>query len=132
MIVLLTEREAQHAIEAIANGVRRSDGLVQVDLPLGSGATLSTIALSFNEPSRTASRGRCSVRLSAIQFALLKRVSDNGRSSFEDLQDSVWNEETTDGAIRAVCSKLNAKLLECGFKCELLVHHGHVSLEEMG
>lgn len=132
MIVLLTDREAQQAINAIANGVRRSDGLVQVDLPIGSTPTTATPALSFNVLSSTVNSGRCSARLSVTQFALLKYVSDNGRVSFEDLQDVVWKKDTTDGAVRAACSKLNARLLKCGFTCELLVHHGHVSLEEMG
>ncbi|MFA5186714.1 MAG: hypothetical protein WC551_09580 [Patescibacteria group bacterium] len=131
MIVLLTELEAQQAIDAIANGARLSNGLVQVDLPFGQARAPTKPQFSFNDLSKTVHCDKCSARLSAIQFALLKHVADHGRSSFESLQDAVWHEEISDGAIRSACSKVNARLMKHGFTQELQAHRGHVSLETM-
>ena len=127
MLFILTDSEA---IDLLRTAVRRTDGLLAIDIPASrlQEAGEKMAVLTFSETSKTVHCGRLNVRLSPLQFALLRCVYERERVGFEELQDEVWKEKTTDGAIRAGCSKLNAKLLEANFPVELLSHHGCVSL----
>ena len=89
--------------------------------------------LKFSESSRTVHVGEKSVRLSPKQFAVLRHVHEHGPTDFEDIQDAIWRREgVSDGAIRAVCAKVNAKLLEGGFDVELSTHRSRVSIAGIG
>ena len=83
-------------------------------------------------PRGTVHCGRLSARLSPTQYALLQYVYTHSKVGSEEAQDAAWGgKEISDGAIRAACSKINARLMERGFKIELSAHHGRISLEEI-
>jgi DNA-binding response OmpR family regulator len=139
MIFLLTDHELRAAIEALQHASPREGGLHQVDLALGHHRHKEASDhgdhqlpnLTFSPSSRTVHCGSLSARLSPTQFSLLQYVYAHGRASFEDVQDTVWGKEVSDDSVYRACSKLNVKLMDGGFSCELLTHHSHVSLEEM-
>lgn len=131
MDFLVTDSEAIGIFQA---ATRALDGRLILSLPdsgLQSEAEKKPY-LTFLTESRAVQRGKVSCRLSPIQFALLRYVYTHGRVGFEELQDRVWGETTTDGAIRAACQKINARLLDAGFAIELVSHHSRVSVEKLG
>jgi len=130
MLFILTDSEA---IDLLRTAVRRTDGLLAIDIPASrlQEAGEKMAVLTFSEESKTVHCGRLSVRLSPMQFALLRYVYERERASYEELQDAIWGGTTTDDAIRRIVSKLNTKLLEHGFPAELLSHHSRVSIERV-
>lgn len=139
MFILLTEKEAQEAIEAIRNGIRQGDGLVRVVLPLGGlqhetpHGSRKTVRfdLSFSVDSRTVRYGKREIRLSHTQFSLLHYVHQHGRASVEELQDEVWEQDTSDNAIRQACHKTSDRLLKKEVPYTLVIRRGFVSLESV-
>jgi len=129
MIFAMTDAEI---ISALQEAVRQDDGFLAVRMPVKRllGNEMRRPNLTFSDSIRTVHSGRLSVRLSPTQYAMLKHVHDNGRTTYESLQDAVWNgRQTSDGAIRASLSRVNAKLMDGGFGIELTHHNGKVSLE---
>ena len=129
MIFTMTDAEI---ISALQEAVRQDDGFLAVRMPVKRllGNEMRRPNLTFSDSIRTVHSGRLSVRLSPTQYAMLKHVHDNGRTTYESLQDAVWNgKQTSDGAIRASLSRVNARLMDGGFGIELTHHNGKVSLE---
>jgi DNA-binding response OmpR family regulator len=131
MLFLLTESEA---IDLLREAVRRPDGLLAIDVPEArlQEAGEPRPVLTFDATARTVHCGKLSARLSPTQFELLQYVYDNERASYEELQDAIWQQNATDDAIRRVISKLNTKLMDCGFPLEILSHHSRVSIAKVG
>lgn len=140
VIFLLTEFEAQAALEALQAGVRRADGLIQVDLAMGhhhahheaSDSPSSLPALTFLPDFRTVHCGTHSARLSPTQFKLFQYVYTHRRASFEDVQDAVWGEEVSDDVIRKAASRLSSSLLENGVGISIETKRNFVCLEMLG
>lgn len=128
MRVLLSDREA---VDLIRNGVRRADGLLEIDIPperiLTTPDARKVLTFSAERQEVTWRTVRC--RLSAMQLRLLQHCHDHGASTFEAAQDAVWGREVSDGAIRAACSVVNQRLADAGIPCELWTHRGQVQLE---
>jgi DNA-binding response OmpR family regulator len=132
MIFRLTDAEL---IAAMQSMVRTADGSLAIELPanrLEKCAAMAQPTLTFCESTRTVSCNGAKTRLSPIQFALLRRVSENGRVGYETLQDSVWGVLASDNTIRAAVAKVNSRLLDGGFPVELVAHRSRVSLELVG
>ena len=131
MRFLLSDSELVSALQSV---VRHTDGRVTLDLPASKLLENASARppLMFDASSRTVHCGSLSARLSPTQFALMQYVNERGTACFETLQDEVWGEPTTDGAIRAACSKINATLCDRGFSIELSAHHSRVSIEILG
>lgn len=129
---LLTDQEI---IAAIQSGVRKPDGRLAIQIPASrvESNAESRPALTFVDKSRTVNCGQISTRLSPIQYSVLRCAYADSRISFESLQDSAWQRRrASDGAIRAVVSKINSRLMEAGFPCELTAYRGYVSLVGIG
>lgn len=128
---LLSDSEIVAAVQA---SERRPDGRIAIRIAaarLDSGATV--ISLTFAALPRTVHSGQLALRLSPIQYALLEYVYTHGKVEFEELQDSVWQRrEVSDGAIRAVVSKINSGFADAQFPVELVSYKGRVSLEKVG
>ena len=126
---LLTDCEI---VDIVRGGIRCSDGRLAISI---SQEKLEERALpqpfNFMDDSRTVHYGRLSIRFSPKQYALLAYVFVNGRTDFEQLQDVIWNGETSDAAIRTVIARINTRLLEARFQMELVSYHGRVSLERV-
>lgn len=132
MRFLLSDQELVNAMQAMT---RHVDGRVVLDLPasrLLEAAIAAPPPLRFDAPAGAVRSGSRSVRLSPVQFALLKYIYEHGCTGFEALQDAIWKTPTSDGAIRAACSKLNQKLCDSGFSIELSANRSRVSIEEIG
>jgi len=129
---LLTDQEV---ICALREGRRRTDGLLEIDLPAARLAEAGPrpIVLTFATGSRVASCGSASARLSDLQFRLLEYVYTHPAAGTEELADAIWQRrKVSDGSIRAALSKINARLLVAGFPVELSAHRGRVSLVKIG
>lgn len=120
-------------INAVKDSERQLDGFLSLCLPteLIQEQATKRVNLLFNKSAKTVHYGVLSARLSPLQFALLQYIYDNGRASFEDIQDHVWMRAVSDSAIRRAVSYVNEKLLSCGFACELLSRHSKVSIESV-
>ena len=130
MQFLLTDREA---VEVIRNGVRHSDGLLLIRVPVSCYQESSEhrLTLVFSSNSHTAHWGKRSTRLSPTLFSLLQYVHQRKRVTFEDAQDAVWQQEIDDTVIRNSCSRLSSRLLDAGIPFALLTRHGSILLEEV-
>ena len=129
---LLTDQEV---VDALREGRRRSDGLLEIDLPASRLAEAGPrpLVLTFVAGSRVVSCGAASVRLSGLQFRLLEYVYTHQTAGTEELADAVWQRrKVSDGSIRAALSKINTRLLSAGFEAELSAHRGRVSLVKIG
>ena len=132
MIFVLTDAEIIGALQA---ALRQEDGYLAITMPKDrlQEHTSRQPILSFTNEARTVHCGHSSARLSPTQYAVLKYVYENGRTGFEELQDTVWDgKQTSDGAVRANLSKINAKLMDSGFGFELIHRNGRISLEKTG
>jgi hypothetical protein len=131
MIFLLTDAEM---IEAIRGAEKNKHGLFAVQLPAGRLAetTNTRPVLTFDATARTVRGGNgASVRLSPIQFRLLQHVYTQGKATFEELQDEIWDSTTSDGAIRAAVANANARLMDSGLGVELVAGKGKVNIESL-
>ena len=136
MRILLDDREV---LDAIRNGVRRDDGLLEIELPAHClrEADQRHCVLSFVAESRTVQYGRRSVRLSPREFALLSHLHLCGRTSFTELRSSIkwdkgeWSEGTSKGAIQKACSDLSLKFLEAEIPLTIDDHYEHAELKTL-
>lgn len=132
MRLLLTEQEAREAIAAIANGIRRDDGFVQVDLSFLaiSHSSSQRPTLTLSPDSRTVRCGKRSARLSGRLYALLCLLCDNdGKVGVEVAQDAVWRKEVSDSLIRQTCSNLSEKLFNSNIPYAVVTRRGQILLE---
>jgi hypothetical protein len=85
--------------------------------------------LTFFGSSRTVLAGGQPAHLSPLEFAVLQDVYQNDLVEFEDLQDRIWKREgVSEGAIRAVCAKVNRKLILADIHLELRTRNSHVAI----
>jgi len=130
MQFLLSDTEA---VDMMRAAVRRTDGRLLIDLPDTSLASvrINKPHLQFSALSRIVRYGQQGLRLSSIDFSLLRHLHEHGRVTFEEAQDAVWGKNVSDGAIRKACSRLSERLLDADIPLAILTRHGAILLEEV-
>jgi len=113
--------------------IRRTDGMLLIDIPDTrlAGVRIDRPHLRFDPKTRTVQYGQQSLRLSKIDFSLLRYLHEHSQATFEVVQDAVWGKPVSDNAIRKACSRLSERLLDADILFAIITRHGSILLEEV-